>query len=591
MIEKMKKVTLVCLASERQSAVTALQKLGTVHILPTVAPQSEELQELDRQLENLNRVINYFSDLRLKKTDWEKQAGFSPEKALQDACAALQQLKANDDRLAVLEPAIERLTPWGEFSPEVLERLQAAGWHYALCSNSSGQLPELPENCYCQLVQQSKNGCHFLVLSQDSLAELDLPEEKFSHGRDLGALRREQQALLAQQQLLRQQLANLAGAHSPDFLNYQQQLERRKAFAQARDGMGLSGQELAYMHGYVPSAKLDELRASAYRHGWAIRHEDADPEDLEVPTKLNIPKRFRMAQLILDFIGILPGYNEVDVSVSLLLFLSLFCGMLVGDAGYGLLFCLLGLYLYRRTAARHGNLEPIKLLLLLSSCILVYGMLSGNWFGLPSHRLPLFFRGIPWLRDDVDAANAKLLCFFIGAFHLSLARIWAAIISANLRQAIGNVGWAIFLWANFFTVKMLLISGGTLGPVVKGMYIFSTVLILVCAVNWRDFGDIIYTPFNFINSLVDVLSYIRLYAVGLSSFCIAESFNAMSMQVWHSSPWLIPVGILVIFCGHCLNVALAGMGVLVHGIRLNTLEFSGHIGLEWGGKPYQPLAE
>ncbi len=77
--------------------------------------------------------------------------------------------------------------------------------------------------------------------------------------------------------------------------------------------------------------------------------------------------------------------------------------------------------------------------------------------------------------------------------------------------------------------------------------------------------------------------------MGLSSFFIAESFNAMSVMVWKSSPWLIPLSLVIILLGHCLNVALAAMGVLVHGIRLNTLEFSGHIGLSWSGKPYQPL--
>ena len=88
-----------------------------------------------------------------------------------------------------------------------------------------------------------------------------------------------------------------------------------------------------------------------------------------------------------------------------------------------------------------------------------------------------------------------------------------------------------------------------------------------------------------------MLSYIRLYAVGLSSLCIAQSFNEMSLKIWQGSFWLLPVGLIVICVGHCLNIALAAMGVLVHGIRLNTLEFSGHLDLSWGGKPYRPLAE
>jgi V/A-type H+-transporting ATPase subunit I len=105
-------------------------------------------------------------------------------------------------------------------------------------------------------------------------------------------------------------------------------------------------------------------------------------------------------------------------------------------------------------------------------------------------------------------------------------------------------------------------------------------------------GTVIYMPFSFINCFVDVLSYIRLFAVGLSGFYIANSFNGMAAGL-HSamgSPWLsIPCAIVILALGHMLNLALALMGVLVHGVRLNTLEFSGHMDLSWSGKAYRPL--
>jgi V/A-type H+-transporting ATPase subunit I len=88
---------------------------------------------------------------------------------------------------------------------------------------------------------------------------------------------------------------------------------------------------------------------------------------------------------------------------------------------------------------------------------------------------------------------------------------------------------------------------------------------------------------------VDVLSYIRLFAVGLSSFYIAKSFNDMGAMVLGLHPWLFPAAAIVILFGHLLNIALGFMGVLVHGIRLNTLEFSNHMELTWSGKPYKPL--
>ncbi|MCK5805458.1 MAG: hypothetical protein KAI66_21685, partial [Lentisphaeria bacterium] len=124
-----------------------------------------------------------------------------------------------------------------------------------------------------------------------------------------------------------------------------------------------------------------------------------------------------------------------------------------------------------------------------------------------------------------------------------------------------------------------------------GLYAVGVLLILVFGVNWKDVGGVMNLPFDFINSFVDVLSYIRLFAVGLSSYFIASSFNGMGGMVMDLSPWLAPAAVLIIVFGHLLNVALAFMGVLVHGIRLNTLEFSNHMELTWSGRPYNPLKQ
>ena len=232
---------------------------------------------------------------------------------------------------------------------------------------------------------------------------------------------------------------------------------------------------------------------------------------------------------------------------------------------------------------------PVILLAVFSLSVIVFGAISGNWFGIDTQRLPAFMRGLPWLTDDVNGDHLKTLCFFVGATHLSLARIWSACRSRRIGQALGHVGWALFLWANYFLVNMLII-GTPLGFLPKVLYCIGGVLILLFSINWREFGDVIYSPFTFINSVVDVLSYIRLYAVGLSSLYIAKNFNEIATMVWDFSPWAIPFALIIILAGHCLNIALAAMGILVHGIRLNTLEFSNHIGLNWSGKPYNPLS-
>ncbi|UKI33075.1 MAG: hypothetical protein L6W00_06145 [Lentisphaeria bacterium] len=114
-------------------------------------------------------------------------------------------------------------------------------------------------------------------------------------------------------------------------------------------------------------------------------------------------------------------------------------------------------------------------------------------------------------------------------------------------------------------------------------------LVICCDINWKNVADIFQFPFNIIGSFVDVLSYIRLFAVGMAGYYIAASFNGMGVSIWKASPYFLLFGVLVILFGHLLNLGLCALSVLVHGVRLNTLEFSNHVGLSWSGSNFKPF--
>jgi V/A-type H+-transporting ATPase subunit I len=589
-IEPMKKVTIACLADERQRTVAAMQRLGSLHVLPCVPPASDELDELIRQQEQLNRVLVICKSLRveLDPTDTD------PERAIQDVNRIIAESKRIDEELALARNAYAQLEPWGSFDKAQLSALQEQGVHIALCASAATRLPELPDGAAIHMISETAAMAYFAVVSLTPLDDVNLPRVTLPDNTDRRAWEQQIHELVQKQQALEQQLRDIAAHATSAIESFGNVLQERIAFAKARDGMS-GGETLAFISGYVPEKRLDELRTCVRQQGWAIRYEDIPEDDEDVPTLLTIPRRFSMAQTILDFVGILPGYREIDISIAVLIFLSLFCGMLVGDAGYGLLFTIILLVLRAKNTDAKKR-DAINVLLCMSLCILGYGWLSGNWFAIPNEKLPRVLSGIAWLTEGGETAgnHVKLLCFFVGAFHLSLARAWRTFLSSNIRDALGHVGWGLFLWANFLLAKLLIVDGGALsdlGVLAKALYLVGFLLILSCGINWRNMGDVIYAPFSFINSFVDVLSYIRLFAVGMSSFYIANSFNDMTAGLYKLSPWLIPIGLLVLAGGHLLNVALAGMGVLVHGIRLNTLEFSGHMDVSWSGKPYRPLSK
>ena len=596
MIAKMDKVTVVCLEEDKTQTLKRLGELGILHIVPAVQPVSDELTTLHQEATDLERTITRLKTFPLDKQHKEPLPPIAPDTAAEpllheiqadfnrmaDAQATLQQLKA---QLAQIEP-------WGDFDWNVLDALEAQGWHVALCTAAAGHLPDFPEGCFHAVVGKLNKTVYFAAFSKEPMDFLDSFSAQLPHGVTRISLVNRIALTAAEEYDAYDKLAAAARNGSIAILEAKlARLRKKTDFCNAYYGMGRELGTLAFLQGYVPESQVDALRNEAAECGWAISYDEVEQDDHQVPTELIVPKAFRMAQQIFDFVGVLPGYTEADVSVSVFVFLSIFCGILVGDAGYGALFMLLTGWLWAKAKDDHAR-DGFKLLFVMSTCTLVWGALSGNWFGLPpnpdARGIMKLFGGLKWLSQDSTGDHVKFLCFFIGALHLSIARIWKAAISSTITQRLGNIGWALFLWANFYTVRALII-GGTFGLLPKLMYAIGTVLILAFSINWKDIGDVFYMPFQFINSMVDVMSYIRLYAVGLSSLYIAQSFNGMSTSIWQISPYLVPAGLLVILIGHALNVALACMGVMVHGIRLNTLEFSNHIGLEWGGRPYRPF--
>ncbi|MBR3505673.1 MAG: hypothetical protein IKO02_01330, partial [Lentisphaeria bacterium] len=194
-------------------------------------------------------------------------------------------------------------------------------------------------------------------------------------------------------------------------------------------------------------------------------------------------------------------------------------------------------------------------------------------------------------------------CFLLAMLHLMSAHIvrFFTGIRKDWRE-LSNIGWALMIFSNFLLAVGLIVFSGTFPSWGVYVYIVAAVLIVVTI---RP-AAALNLPFDMIGSFTDVLSYIRLFAVGLSGMYIAQKFNMMGMMVkdafaaqaanaapaWHDV--YIIAGfvllILVAVAGHILNLALGFLGVLVHAVRLNTLEFSNHMGLQWAGFKFKPFS-
>ena len=590
MIESMKQVAVVCARSARSETVARLRDLGIVHVRQVREPASAELDATRSALDRAERALGILRE-RPAATP-----GDAPAAAPTTVAEILDTDKIRTDaaeRLAHWTRCREQLQPWGSIRRNVLEAVHAAGLDIVLASAHATELPTLPDGAVFHEISRQDKTVYFAVVAPAG-TDLELTPAPIPEVTDLDAIETE---IRNCREALGQAEARLdaSAVHVADLGTERDRLHRELEFFEARDGMGRSA-ALDYLTGFVPASALPPLRQAARQFGWALHVTEPAADDMGVPTKLTLPRWAQPIRTVFAGLGILPGYREVDISACFLVFFSIFFAILIGDAGYGALILLATFGLRRRFPAAPA--QPFRLFGILGVATIIWGILTANYFGIvlpPGSAL----RQLPTVsfltdtRNGIGDRHMQHLCFLLGAIHLTLAHLWNAVIIGRRLKALSELGWVLVLWGNYLLALSVVLgqprSGAMLplyGAGVAAIMLFSAPQPHLLKAIGGGAGAL---GMNAVNSFVDLVSYVRLFAVGAASLKVAQSFNEMAFGM-DLPPWLAAAVVpLVLVFGHGLNVMLGAMGVLVHGVRLNVLEFSGHIGLQWSGVPYRPL--
>ena len=537
MIVRMKHLDLVCIAADKEATLERLRELGAVHLdlgsasgLSVVAAKGE--------IEAAEKAVR----LILKARD----KGFSEEVRPQTVAGVLA---LEEDRATLvtekerLEREIKIYAPYGDFDPVLAKKLLDRG----------------------------------IDLTDDLPAKL--PEMRLS---------RMQEKLARVENRIAVDTAKIARSDERAILGRYPALRARMEFEQAKELMSAQG-AVSVISGWIPETKVSGIRDQGSEQGWGFLIRE--PAEGEVPPTLVEPPRFfRSIKALFDGLGILPAYDEADVSVPFMCYFSLFFAMLVGDGAYGAIF-LVGTLLLRRKLPKAW----FVLMTVFSLATIGWGLLSNTWFGA----------GLPWCADwptvkwlsgagmpaGHEYDNIMFLCFTIGVTHLMLARIWNGIVRINDRSCLREFGWAgIVLFMYILTNTIIGIFSGI--PVWAYWMFGVSFLTVFASVKGVEKGMLFL---NTMSALGDVISYVRLFAVGLASVKVAENFNGMAISIFNSTDalWVKPLlaiaMALVLLAGHALNIAMAGLSILVHAVRLNTLEFSNHKGVTWAGYAFRPF--
>ncbi len=604
MIVPMSRLTLLCSARERVTALAALRALGCVHVSLTV-----------RDGEAIRRATHAVTaaEQALRVLDLAEKDGtfaFRPDAAspiatlpLEDLIATSHGLPAPTSLEAVngmaeritrlreeslaLDLQLRRYAPFRAVDPATMQALAADGIATTLFRVPEAEAADLPAaNTF---IIATEAGFSYGVWIGDAplptICEAMPPPEAST---ELLACRRMDALIVADDLVAR--LAAEAATLRPQLKQALGAAQGEQTVAEVSTNLREAG-EVAVLLGYVPTRSADAVVAKAEEAGWGIVLSAPEADDPNVPVLIEPPRGFRAIDTVFKGLGILPGYSEGDVSVPFYLFFSLFFAMLVGDAGYGLV--MLAGTLAAAWKLRRCQAAKPAFLILTVFCLstIVWGVLSGTYFGIAKAALPGWLTAIPtvsWLGND---SNIMFLCFLIGAIHISVARLWNAVLLAPSVKAVGEIGWLGVTWSMFLIVCGIVVSwfaqpdwawwllGGSVG-----------LILLPMVLDIRNEGvNIGMLPLNVISAMGDIISYVRLFAVGLASVKVAENFNTMALGLDLPLALRILATCAILLVGHGLNLAMGALSILVHAVRLNTLEFSNAKGITWSGAPYRPF--
>ena len=584
MIVPMKKITLLSQDMHKDETLRVLQNAGLMHLCAQEVEADPGVEQSEYHVQRLQQVL---AALDMNTGHAAPAQASSAWEIASFVWDCLQRLRTIQDRRQALEQEQERIRPFGTFSPQSVQALRDAGCEVKLYSLPGSQSVIPPREAVMIEISADRNARYVALFSQKSVnldaQEVPLPEQGLREIEDeLSALRTEREEVL--------QAISECSVHRSQMEDLLVQARDRSTYQRARAGMEIHA-DLAAVQGYLPARDLPSMQELAQKSGWGLHIQDPEPED-DPPTLIDVPQWVRPIKAVFSAINILPGYRETDISAPFLLFLSLFFAMIIGDAGYGALFLGITLAARRPLQRIHSHLVPF--LLIMSGCTVVWGLLTGNIFGLSVHHPVLTNLQVEWLTGAQSDDRLMFLCFLIGALHLSLAHIWRLILLWPSPRVLAQIGWILITWGMFSAACTLVL-----------FHHFPDVMILALglgfilvvgfmrplrelASQWTDF---IRLPLDVISQFVDVVSYVRLFAVGTATVAVAQAFNQMALSLGFEHVLSGLGAALILFLGHSMNIALAGMGVLVHGVRLNTLEFATHAGITWSGRAYQPFAQ
>ncbi len=599
MIAKMKKLTFLIYHKDYDAFLKSIRDLGAIHVVTKAQGSAENaaLQESVRLSARYLSAIKYLQGLNATAVLHVGDA-VKGKKALDD----VEDLQHQEQQLAARLQASGKeemaLEPWGNFDPKSIERLRDAGYRvdFYICSEKQFK-EEWKEQYNATVINRVGSKLYFITVTPvGEYVELEVEAAKLPDVA-LSDLQARLADIRKRQEDVKERMKELAETVIPDLQAAQAQVCSEIEFSKVvLSGDSLADDKLVLLQGWAPIGQVEKIEE--YLRVQEAYYEIIDPTpDDDVPICFANNRFFRLFEPIMR-LYMLPKYSELDLTPFFAPFFMLFFGLCLGDIGYGL-FMLLTVTVYRLIAKKVGEgLKPILTLVqILGASTMVCGLLTGTFFGFNLYeiQLPLFQQ----MKEAIALDNQQMfnLSLILGVIQIIFGMILKTVnltIQFGFKYAVGTIGWLFILISTgiAFAAPGLMPMGGAVHLVFLAIGVLMAYLYNSPDKNvFVNVGLGLWDSYNMATGLLgDVLSYVRLFALGLSGGILASVFNSLAAGMSPDNVIAGPIVMALIFViGHAINIFMNVLGAMVHPMRLTFVEFFKNSGYEGGGKEYKPF--
>ena len=614
MISKMVRYDIVLWAGEQENFIERLRDLGLVDITTTGWEPSEGDRTLLTEIDAHNKAVEYLKSFA-KSEEYKADAkAFASGKEAYDAYLAARDERVRlQQEIARLDKLAEEVAPWGSFTEDDVRKLAERGvtlrYFTTQPATFDKMFTEWSETMTVVEIGRTQSLSYFVVVATDDAPIVIDGQEVRLPQLDSQALRRESEQLSKQVEALNVEFSR--AAHSVELIDAQraglmEQLQGLKVDAMAqREADG----ELVILEGWAEAETAERVDALLQEYpNLVYTRRDATIDD-DAPVKLKNNKFARLFELIGGMYS-LPKYGTLDLTGIFGVFYMLFFAICLNDAGYGAVLLAVGLMLLKKGGPKLR--QAAWLSIVCASATIIFGLYTGSLFGMSIPQLLGYKAGEP--TPFLDFPNQFFsIALAIGVFQILVGmaiNIYMQTKLFGITSCFGLLGWFIIILSGSVAVGLPMFGLGIPGfdassPIFYALVGIGAVFMLVLNNVKRNplinVGAGLWDAYNNITGLLsDVLSYIRLFAIGLSGGVLAQVFNSLALglsglsegigeSAWYVVALQIVGASVILIIGHGINLFMSAISSFVHPMRLTFVEFYKNAGFEMSQRSFDPV--